>query len=353
MTWSIRATHPSDLAPEISMKRATIIITTITLLCLAAAQDPFAMQRELQKNLADDKNTTSEIDRIHGLTTPSNPALLTRQLDEAQTALDGYAGYLNSEKSLKDKLDNLQAKQQEAVNNIEALSTLGKNCKNTKNFDPLDTTLISLRAFFESIGFNLSFGFVSAPQFSNPSDAEVATKVSKLLVMEGREFCKNAVDNQVDMNRMKQEMVQSIALIKTQTEAQINDFEKKKPRAQQLLKAWSDRKTELEKSLEQKSGTATTVANYLPWIILAFCAFALLIFIVLMRFPEPSQLELIASGQVIQFATIIILLIVICILGMAKFIADSTLGTLLGGISGYVLSQGVGRKERHEAAKVS
>ena len=44
-----------------------------------------------------------------------------------------------------------------------------------------------------------------------------------------------------------------------------------------------------------------------------------------------------------------VLLIIVCLLGMSKFITDSTLGTLLGGISGYVLSQGVGRQERHAA----
>ena len=38
-----------------------------------------------------------------------------------------------------------------------------------------------------------------------------------------------------------------------------------------------------------------------------------------------------------------ILLSVIMALGLANILKENTLGTLLGGIAGYVLSQGVGR----------
>ena len=55
------------------------------------------------------------------------------------------------------------------------------------------------------------------------------------------------------------------------------------------------------------------------------------------------MMEWVASGQVIQFVTVMILLSVIMALGLAGLILENTLGALLGGIGGYILSQGVGR----------
>src|SRR5207249_3035942 len=55
------------------------------------------------------------------------------------------------------------------------------------------------------------------------------------------------------------------------------------------------------------------------------------------------QAEWVRSGQVIQFVTVMILLTVIMALGLAGILKENTLGTLLGGIGGYVLSQGVGK----------
>lgn len=60
-------------------------------------------------------------------------------------------------------------------------------------------------------------------------------------------------------------------------------------------------------------------------------------------FPEKVMREWVESGQVIQFVTVMILLSVIMALGLAGLLSENTLGTLLGGIGGYVLSQGVGR----------
>ena len=48
-----------------------------------------------------------------------------------------------------------------------------------------------------------------------------------------------------------------------------------------------------------------------------------------------------------------VLLIIICVLGISEILKENTLGTLLGGIGGYVLSQGVGRAARHEANRDS
>lgn len=68
-------------------------------------------------------------------------------------------------------------------------------------------------------------------------------------------------------------------------------------------------------------------------------------------FPEAIQIEWVASGQVIQFVTVMILLSVIMALGLAGIFKENTLGTLLGGIAGYVLAQGVGRAAAREVTR--
>ena len=68
-------------------------------------------------------------------------------------------------------------------------------------------------------------------------------------------------------------------------------------------------------------------------------------------FPNNVMLEWVESGQVIQFVTVMILLSVIMALGLAGVIEENTLGTLLGGIGGYVLSQGVGRSAARAALR--
>lgn len=68
-------------------------------------------------------------------------------------------------------------------------------------------------------------------------------------------------------------------------------------------------------------------------------------------FPENIMNEWVESGQVIQFVTVMILLSVIMSLGLAGLLSENTLGTLLGGIGGYVLSQGVGRSAARAVIK--
>jgi hypothetical protein len=167
-----------------------------------------------------------------------------------------------------------------------------------------------------------------------------------LFIYDGAGLCQYLSNEGLDSPKLKASLQNAIKVFQRLVDIRLAEVEQKTPRAQKLLDAWNERKNQIEKGLEQQTGTASTVANYLPWIIAAFCLFALLIFILLMKFPEKPQMELIASGQVIQFATVMVLLIVVCILGMAKFITDSTLGTLLGGISGYVcLKESVVRKD--------
>ena len=92
--------------------------------------------------------------------------------------------------------------------------------------------------------------------------------------------------------------------------------------------------------------TAAVRSDYRQWlwaIILVVGGLSLGAIYIVRSFKEELQFEWIVSGQVIQFVTVMILLSVVLALGLSEILKETTLGTLLGGIAGHVLSQGVGR----------
>ncbi|HEX8526998.1 hypothetical protein [Allosphingosinicella sp.] len=92
----------------------------------------------------------------------------------------------------------------------------------------------------------------------------------------------------------------------------------------------------------------TSVADDIPWLMLIIFGVGAVTLAGVKLFSEEVQQELIASGQIVQFVTILILLGVILALGLAQRLQAETLGTLLGGLAGYVLSQGVGRQAQQK-----
>jgi hypothetical protein len=123
-----------------------------------------------------------------------------------------------------------------------------------------------------------------------------------------------------------------------------------------VAKAYQSRSDRLKQELEsarkqQQEKTATSIAENLWIMVLVLGGIAIVILVIVRLFPERTQLELVQSGQVIQFITVLLLLTVIMALGLSGVVKENTLGTLLGGLAGYVLSQGVGRIAQHEAKK--
>ncbi len=86
-----------------------------------------------------------------------------------------------------------------------------------------------------------------------------------------------------------------------------------------------------------------SIQSNLPLIIMAIGASSIALILVIRWFPPDVMLVWVESGQVIQFVTVMILLTAILALGLAGLLGEEAIGTLLGGIGGYVLSQGVGR----------
>lgn len=110
----------------------------------------------------------------------------------------------------------------------------------------------------------------------------------------------------------------------------------------QLLEALQKRRAALV-THNQVAETKQDIFQYL-WVIIGVIGLLSIgTIFVIKSFPPELQQQWVASGQVIQFVTVMILLSVIMALGLASILKENTLGTLLGGIAGYVLSQGVGR----------
>ena len=116
-----------------------------------------------------------------------------------------------------------------------------------------------------------------------------------------------------------------------------------------ISETWADAETEvraylgeLEKKIETKE-RKQDLRSQLPWMIGLLGGISVIAIAVVRLFPSVVMMEWVSSGQVIQFVTVMLLLSAILALGLAELLEGETVGTLLGGIGGYVLSQGVGR----------
>jgi hypothetical protein len=96
-------------------------------------------------------------------------------------------------------------------------------------------------------------------------------------------------------------------------------------------------------SLSSSQTAIKNVTQNLPWILAIIAVFAFAVMGIVYFFESDIQMEWVASGQVTQFATVMILLSTLMALGLTDVLHEQVLGTLLGGIAGYVLAQGVGR----------
>ena len=116
--------------------------------------------------------------------------------------------------------------------------------------------------------------------------------------------------------------------------------------ATRLQSAWQKRLSALNEQAKAEQGkqqTTQDLVSSLPWIVLILSAFSIGMFACVRLFGPAIQLELVTSGQVIQFPTVMVLLVVIVSLGLVHVLNENSLSALLGGLAGYVLSQGIGR----------
>jgi hypothetical protein len=151
-----------------------------------------------------------------------------------------------------------------------------------------------------------------------PTDLETCEATKKML---------SSPNHDKDLKNVSDSLNQSISNLQTRDE-KVNASNSK------LLDALKHRRTLLQDKLN--SGQAQLqIVNYLPVIlgILSFGGFATILAIRL--FDSDIQMEWVASGQVIQFVTVMVLLSVIVALGLSNILKEQVLGTLLGRVDGF------------------
>lgn len=131
------------------------------------------------------------------------------------------------------------------------------------------------------------------------------------------------------------------------TQQQVQAAEKLALAREQRHKRLSEVSARLQR---EKSSTANIVTD-LKWLVIILCFLSVSVLLVVRSYSPDLQTEWVSSGQVIQYMTVLVILIAVLALGLSGVLKENTLGTLLGGIGGYVLSQGVGRAVARNAVR--
>jgi hypothetical protein len=279
----------------------------------------------------DPQSVRAMIDSIHKTDDiPSDPGVLYQEVTLARQQYEAYRAVRNTLHT-----ETLDTQKAGFHTNIEGLRPLADECSKKK--DPSEAQLVRQRIE------QLSPYYFPGANFSG-AQSNLNDQLQRLFNLTPNQLCQTLSDPT------------QIAAIEKAEDADIERNRKaltdKAVYAGQIADAWKDRYDTLSKQAN-KSSEATLLRVTLLFIVGGVCVFAWLIFRGVSTFDSSLQKELITSGQLIQFPTVMILLVVIVVLGLSSILDDKTLGALLGGIAGYVLSQGVGQSASRQALRAA
>lgn len=310
--------------------------------------------------ISDDTTTNSEIDRINKINSDKiSPLEATRELNRLDDYIKKADIYHVTAHAIKDqsidenKLDELTKNGSiELDKYVAALEKYCASTDKTKSVPPVFSAVYNADFEMDKVLFTLS---IEHENIKNRIINAISDGMKKTRLMSDMV---NKPDNEI-CNR-KDTIVKSsvdyknyFSLYGTALKDEISKENTIYNNLDKLINIWSEKRNELEQKISELSKPAQSeMIKLLPYIIGTYLFFGLALFYITSRFKEESQLELITSGQLIQFATVMVLLIVIYTLGMSSVLTENTLGTLLGGIGGYVLAQGVGRTARLKEPKI-
>lgn len=337
-------------------KISLAVLTAILIFCQAishracaltvnptAAPDP--------KTFAAEENTTAAIDQVAKLPISRSPLLNEAAREEAQSAIAGYNLDLQQLSILLSR--NVTDVDGKAKGLFDTLKGAVAPCNQTvvinaqRDLAGLYNYVAESHSYFQRVLTpDNPFGIFDADEALRdvqPSDAPENKSAET--------FC-GKYKTSTSVTDLMPRYLQVLQRAEKRLQDDQNKAQEMIPRIQRITDSWTTRKTSLEKSIEDAS-PAAKVADQLWPILTVFCVFAVVLFGLTRIFPDPIQTELVASGQIIQFATVMVILIVVCVLGISGILKENTLGTLLGAIGGYVLSQGVGRAASRDATKAA
>jgi hypothetical protein len=276
----------------------------------------------------------TNIDDLSKQPIPDKDLLLLRELDHIDTEIAratqqlGMANRWRAEESYyTDNADRIKTQSQ--------LMT-GFDCEN--NLSKFrDASQSYLRAYNDFVKYyswlpNLDIPSIALPAFVSPDDAQNCNLTK-------------AKFSSSDYAAAQKRLLDS-------TQSEFGDFLSRQSNLATAETKYIDALKKRRSAVQDKlnaSQPAFQIGSNL-WLLLLILATACVCTILGIKLFTPDlQMEWVASGQVIQFVTVMILLIVILALGLSSILHENTLGTLLGGIAGYVLAQGVGRSAARDA----
>lgn len=133
--------------------------------------------------------------------------------------------------------------------------------------------------------------------------------------------------------------------------AVVKEIERRETAHKVLVNASDELAKQLGELEKAQGKNVSDLIQQLPWLVGILCGLFVGLILIIRFYPPEQQTEWVASGQVIQLLTVVTLLLIILCLAVTHVILENTIGTLLGGIGGYVLSQGIGRAAAREASR--
>ena len=308
--------------------RILLFLLTIAFMALPLGAQEFSSGEGLQDSAANDR----EIKRIAEKPIPPIAELVVEDIKQADNAIEFLKRFASQSLRPDAKADQIKAKLQQLISTITT-ETKRKPCDKKVVLKAVESLRQELGHWDE--GSRIEAAGLAPQDTYNMTEsvrllADIGSSRNPVCVVE-------VLPDEETINRSVDELSKSI-------EQRETAFENQVPLARKLQAAWESKKTELiQAGVDQQKQTADIFVQKLPWIVLVFCLFGLSVIAVIWIFSESVQMEWVASGQVIQFASVMVLLIVVASLGILKILDKEGIGTLLGAIAGYVLSQGVGR----------
>lgn len=232
------------------------------------------------------------------------------------------------------------------LSSIEALKTSIKNywylvndfdC-NSDNYNKLYDDIYIILTQIDDIAFNYdvdeSSDYLKLMTIFRPIVRSAENSYTK-------KDCNDLKSKLTSNSEIKELIDKSISAVITKHEEKLAEHDEKQAQYDIIEKDLISYRDELIER-QKKIRTKENLGSNLYLMILIIGGLSVLAIGLVRLFPERVMLEWVVSGQVIQFVTIMILLSAIMALGLSGLVKENTLGTLLGGIAGYVLSQGVG-----------
>jgi hypothetical protein len=318
------------------MRRSLLIsLIMVAQVGLASAQQPLPQPFPVFPTQASPttdptvEDVQASTDELNKQTIPDKDVLLLRELDRIDGEIARAIQQLQKSNSFKNQPTNFGGLKEQFIAKAKALAQF--DCQN--NAGKLQQALQSFyRAFSDLNSFILSNGlgnFDFSGIFFQPSGAAPSATCNEA---KSKFSSADFLETQNDLLNGVQKALTDIVTLQTN----LANAETK------YVDALKKRRASVQDKLNTSQSAAQIGSSlWLLLLILAIACVGTILGIAL--FDTELQMEWVASGQVIQFVTVMILLSVILALGLSSILKENTLGTLLGGIAGYVLAQGVGR----------